>query len=318
MSEKSVLITMTDIAESGVKLLSSNFKTTVIKENTRNEVLSKVAGVSAVLWGPHVRLDKEILDVAGPQLEMVGSISAGLDHIDVEELTRRGIKLSNTSQALESAVADMAVLLTLSAARRLQEGRLHIEKGTWKREFGWMLGQDLHGSTVGIVGLGNIGQAIVKRLKVFEVAKFVYSGHKEKAEGKALGAVFLPFAELLKESDFIIVACPLTPETKEMFNENAFNKMKNSAVFVNIARGGIVDQAALIKALKNGVIFAAGLDVMIPEPLPVDHEFLTLPNCVLVPHLGSATLKARTNMAELAAQNIVNALKGEKLLTPVY
>lgn len=141
-----------------------------------------------------------------------------------------------------------------------------------------MLGQDVTGSTVGIVGLGSIGQAVVKRLKGFEVAKFVYSGHREKKEGKDLNAEFVSLDQLVKTSDFIIISCPLTPETEKMFNDQLFNKMKATAVIVNVSRGPIIDQDALIRALKSGKIFAAGLDVVYPEPLPSDHELMKLPN----------------------------------------
>jgi len=318
MSDKKVLVTNSDVPQSAIDLLSSRFETKVNEENTKEGLLQTVRGVNAILWAVTTKLDKDIIEAAGPQLEMVGTMSAGLNHIDVEELKKRGIKLTNTPVVLNSAVANIAVFLALAASRRVQEGRLHIENGTWTYGNQWMLGQDISGATVGIVGLGGIGQTIVKRLQPFEVKKFLYTGHKEKEEGKKLGAEFVSFDELLQRSDFIIVACPLTPETKEMFNESAFTKMKKTAVFVNVARGGIVDQPALVKALKDRTIFAAGLDVMTPEPLPTDHELLKLPNCVVIPHLGSATVQTRKDMAELAAKNIIMALGGGQLLTPVY
>ncbi|KAF5277139.1 hypothetical protein FQR65_LT03845 [Abscondita terminalis] len=249
---------------------------------------------------------------------MVGAMSAGLDNIEVEELKKRNIKLSNTPGVLNAAVADMAVLLTLAASRRLHEGRRHIENNTWEISLLWMLGQDLGGSTVGIVGFGEIGQAIARRLRSFDVKDFIYCGHREKKEAKEFDAKFVTFETLLQLSDFVIIACPLTPETKNMFNEDAFKKMKKTAVIINVGRGGIVDQEALVKALKENTIFAAGLDVMTPEPLPSDHELLTLPNCVIAPHLGSATMKTRSKMAELAADNIIRGLHGKELLTPVF
>ena len=143
----------------------------------------------------------------------------------------------------------------------------------------WMLGMEIKGSTVGIVGLGGIGQSIVKRLSGFEVSRFIYTGHGEKSEAAQIGAKFVSFDELLMESDFIFIACPLTSETNHMFNSEAFNKMKSTAVLVNIARGAIVDQDALIDALKNRKILGAGLDVMYPEPLAPNHPLLRLPNC---------------------------------------
>ncbi|KAK4874302.1 hypothetical protein RN001_013662 [Aquatica leii] len=317
-SNKKVLMVTSDIPESAIKLLQSNFNTIVNYEHNREAMLAKVPGVSALFWSTKVKLDKEMIDAAGPQLEIVGAMSAGLDNIDVDELKRRNIKLSNTPEVLNAAVADIAVLLALAASRRLHEGRLHIENNTWETNLLWMLGQDLEDSTVGIVGLGKIGEAIVKRLTVFNVKEFIYCGHREKEEAKKLGAKFVTFEELLRQSDFVIISCPLTDETRNMFNDDGFKKMKNTAVLVNVGRGGIIDQPALVKALKGNQIFAAGLDVMTPEPLPSDHELVKLPNCVLIPHLGSSTMKTRTKMAELAANNIIRGLRGEELLTPVF
>ncbi|KAK5641142.1 hypothetical protein RI129_009689 [Pyrocoelia pectoralis] len=315
--KKKVLISTNDVPKIAIELLEARYNTTVNDINTKESLLAKVAGVNALFWSTKVKLDIDIINAAGAQLEMVGAMSAGLDNIDVEELKRRNIKISNTPGVLNAAVAEIAVLLTLAAARRLREGRIHIENNTWTPNLQWMLGRDLKGSTVGIVGLGKIGQAIVKRLKGFEVNRFVYCGHREKLEGKELGAEFLTFDELLSQSDFVIASCPLTPETKEMFNETAFKKMKRTSVFVNIGRGGLVDQTALIKALREDTIFAAGLDVMVPEPLSNDHELVKLPNCFLSPHLGSATHQTRSDMGKLTAQNIIAALSGEKLITPV-
>ncbi|KAF5293825.1 hypothetical protein FQA39_LY03310 [Lamprigera yunnana] len=255
------------------------FDTIVNDENTKEAILSKVSGVSAIFWSTRIRLDGDIMDAAGSQLEVVSTMAAGLDNIDVQELKKRNIKLSNTPGVLNSAVADVAVMLTLAASRRLHEGRLHIENGTWTINQFWMLGQELSGSTVGIVGFGGIGQEIVRKLTVFDVKQFLYCGHKERLEGNIYGAKFVTFDTLLRTSDVVVVACPLTRETNKMFNEQAFAKMKKTSVFVNIARGAIVDQPALIKSLKENTIFAAGLDVMMPEPLPNDNELLTLPNC---------------------------------------
>ncbi|KAK9883395.1 hypothetical protein WA026_001569 [Henosepilachna vigintioctopunctata] len=259
------------------------------------------------------------MSLTGPKLRVVVTMTAGYDNIDVEEIKKRGIKFGNTPGVLNDGVADAAILLILAASRRYIEGRKAIEQSLWKFELNaqWLLAQDINGSTVGIVGLGGIGLAIAKRLKGFNVAKFVYTGHREKPEGKAFGAEFVSFDELLKISDFVIASVPLTKETDQMFNAEAFAKMKKTAIFVNISRGGVVNQPDLIAALKQNKIFAAGLDVMTPEPLPSDHELLKLPNCVVTPHIGCATEKTRNKMAELAANNILKALKGEPMLTPV-
>lgn len=185
------------------------------------------------------------------------------------------------------------------------------EWGTWTPL--WMCGQTLVGSTVGIVGLGRIGMAVAKRLQPFGVQRFIYSGHSRKSYDAEIEAKFVSFDSLLEESDFLIATCALTDETRGIFNENAFKKMKNSCIFINTSRGGIVDQEALYDALKIGDIAAAGLDVTSPEPLPTNHALLSLPNCVVLPHIGSATVDTRTTMAKLCAQNILAALNGKPM-----
>ncbi|KAJ3644704.1 hypothetical protein Zmor_022414 [Zophobas morio] len=317
MQRPKVLMTNPSIPQVAFDILERQCEVIRTKDYTRASILEKAAGVDALFWATSQKLDAEILDKAGPQMKTVGTMSAGVNHIDVPELKKRGVKLGNTTGVLNDAVADIAVLLALGASRRLHEGRLKIEKNEWTPGLTWMLGKDIVGSTVGIVGLGGIGQAIVKRLKGFSVGKFLYTGHREKPEGTDLGCTFVSLDTLVKESDFVIVSCPLTSETKLMFNDGIFGKMKSSAVFVNISRGDVVDQDALVRALKGGKIFAAGLDVMTPEPLPPDNELAKLPNVVLIPHLGSATENTRNAMAELTAQNILRGLGGEEMFTPV-
>ncbi|CAH0564754.1 unnamed protein product [Brassicogethes aeneus] len=313
-----VLIANPSVPQAGLDILEKKCDLIKINNESKAEILSKVKGVDAIFYATYIPLDKEILDQAGSQLKTVSLMSAGYNHINIPELKERGIKLSNTPKVLSDAVAEVAVLLTLGAARRSHEGRKKIESGDWKSDPQWLLGQDISGSTVGIIGLGSIGQAILKRLKPFGVEQFIYTGHKEKTEGKELGAKFVDFETLNKNSDFIIVSAPLTNETRGIINDDFFSKTKKTAVLVNIARGEIVNQEALIKALKEGKIFSAGLDVMTPEPLPVDHELLKLPNLVLTPHIGSATVKTRNSMSVLAAKNILKGIEGEELLTPVF
>ncbi|KAG4080725.1 hypothetical protein HA402_013255 [Bradysia odoriphaga] len=273
--------------------------------------------MDGILWATHCELNAEALDAAGPQLRSISTKSAGIDFVDVAEVKRRGIPLGHTPGVLSNAVADLAVGLMVAASRRFTEARWIVERCDWNQDSPcWMLGQDIQGSTVGIVGLGGIGQAILKRLKGFEVGSFLYTGHSAKRNDDALGAKFVKFDELLEKSDFVIVCCPLNNETKEMFNAEAFGKMKPTSIFINVARGGIVQQEALIDALANNKIYAAGLDVMSPEPLPIDSVLLKLENVVLIPHLGSATIKTREDMAILAAQNVLNGLAGEKMICP--
>lgn len=176
-----------------------------------------------------------------------------------------------------------------------------------------MTGPGLAGSTVGIVGFGRIGQAVAKRVKSFNTSRILYFNRSQRPEEKETGAIKVPFDELLAESDFVICCAALVPETKELFNKAAFEKMKNTAVFVNTSRGGVVDQEALIEALKTNRIRAAGLDVTTPEPLPLDSPLFQLKNCVVLPHIGSASIEARNIMSELTAKNILAALKGEEM-----
>ena len=176
-----------------------------------------------------------------------------------------------------------------------------------------MCGPTLSKSTVGIIGLGRIGMAVAKRLQPFGVAKFLYTGRSPKTCADEISAEFVPMDDLLAVSDFVIVTCALTEETKEMCDKTVFQKMKKTAIFVNTSRGGVVNQDDLYNALKNGDVLAAGLDVTVPEPLPTNSPLLKLPNCVVLPHIGSATNETRSEMSLLCAKNIVAAIRGEKM-----
>ena len=177
----------------------------------------------------------------------------------------------------------------------------------------WMCGQGLNNSTVGVVGLGRIGFGVVKRIRPFGPKTILYSGNNPNPSASDLGAEFVSFEELLKRSDFVVVTCPLNDQTKGLFNKDAFSKMKSTAVLVNTSRGPVVNQEDLYTALTTGEIRAAGLDVTVPEPLPTDHPLLALSNCVVLPHIGSATEDARNMMAEIAARNVLEALSGGKM-----
>lgn len=183
--------------------------------------------------------------------------------------------------------------------------------GTWKPM--WLCGPGLEGSTVGIVGMGRIGLAVARCVKPFGVARIVYFNTKENSEANDFGAEFLPLDDVLSSSDFVLACCALTPQTKHMFNWDLFKKMKKTAIFINTSRGGVVQQDDLYEALISGEISAAGLDVTTPEPLPIDSPLLTLDNCVVLPHIASATYSARSAMSKLAAENILAALKGESM-----
>lgn len=288
-----------------------------LPQPSRAEILEKAKGMDGILWLTHEALNGEALDAAGPQLKSLSTMSAGLDYVDLPEVRKRGIPIGYTPTVLDDAVADVAVGLMIAAARRFHEGLLKIEHSEWERRPQWMLGRDIKGSTVGIVGLGGIGQTIVKRLGGFDVGQFLYTGHSEKPEAEDLKAKFVTFDELLAESDFVFIACPLTNETRKLFNADVFNKMKTTSMLINVARGDIVDQDALYDALKENKIFSAGLDVTTPEPLPSDHKLLKLPNIVIIPHLGSATIRTRNDMSVIAAHNVLRGIAGEPMFAPV-
>ena len=260
------------------------------------------------------RVDAALLDAA-PKLKVVSNFAVGFNNVDVHACTARGVSVGNTPGALTDATADLAVTLLLAAARRIAESATDAKAGRWLtwEPLGW-LGQDLAGRTLGIVGMGRIGFAAAKRLHHGWGMKVLYTARGPKADAdRDLGATRVEFGELLARSDFVSVHADLNPTTQGLFSTAQFAQMKRTAVFVNTSRGPLVDQAALAEALRSGVIFAAGLDVTDPEPLPPDHELYALPNCVIVPHIASATIDTRNAMARLCANNLLAGVKGEAL-----
>ncbi|XP_019892166.2 glyoxylate reductase/hydroxypyruvate reductase isoform X1 [Musca domestica] len=318
-----ILVTHPEVPQEALDLMSRGCKLIMCESlpPNRTEILQKAKGVHGMFWGSHIPLDKEVLDVAGPQLKSISTMSAGIDYVDVEELKKRKIPLGHTPIVLSDAVADLAMGLMLSAARRFHEGRTKIDSSTWENyHIEWMWGQDVRDSTVGFFGFGSIGQAIAKRLKGFDIERVLYTTRRpiDKKLEKQFNAQKVEFHELLGQSDFLFIAAPLTPETEGIFNSTAFPKMKKTAVLINIARGPIVNQDDLYTALKTNQIFSAGIDVMNPEPLPANDKLLTLPNIVITPHIGSATKRTRTDMATIAAHNVLRGLVGEPMLSPAY
>ncbi len=277
---------------------------------SREQLLEKVRGVDGLLCLLTETIDGELMDAAGPQLKVISSMSVGVDHIDVPAATARGIPVGNTPGVLTDATADQAFALLLAAARRITEGERFLRAGKWVT---WspslLLGADLVGATLGIVGFGRIGQAVAKRAQGFDL-RVIY--HDPTAR-PAYNAQPVDLDTLLHESDFVSIHVPLNSETRYLVNAGFLAKMKPNAVLVNTARGGVLDQTALYTALKSNRIFAAALDVTDPEPLPMDSPLLELENCLIVPHLGSASKKTRDMMSLLAAQNLIAGLKGKRL-----
>ncbi len=274
------------------------------------ELLRRVRGVDGILSLLTDRIDAAVMDAAGPGLKVISNHAVGFDNVDVAAATARRIPVGNTPGILTDATADMAFALLLAAARRLAEGAQYVKDGKWKT---WgpslLLGADLAGATLGLVGFGRIGQAVAKRAQGFDL-RIIY--HDPTAE-PAFGAVPVDFETLLRDSDFISLHVPLTDETYHLINAETLAKMKPTAVLVNTSRGGVVDPSALEQALRSRRIFAAALDVTEPEPIQMDDPLLALDNCLIVPHLGSASKQTRDMMAYLAAQNLVAGLKGERL-----
>ena len=275
---------------------------------------AKIASVDGLVSLLTDKLDASVLDLA-PRLKVVSNFAVGFNNVDIAAATERQIPVGNTPGVLTEATADIAVTLLFAAARRLGESSTDAKEGRWLtwEPRGW-LGADLVGRTLGIVGMGRIGHAVAKRLHFGWGMKVLYTARSPKPEiDKELGAQRVSFETLLAESDFVSVHVDLNATTEGMFGTLQFAQMKPTAVFVNTARGPHVDQVALAKALRSGIIFAAGIDVTDPEPLPADHELYQLPNCVIAPHIASATPDTRNAMATLCAANLLAGVRGERL-----
>jgi len=263
------------------------------------EAAARVDGLLTMLTD---RVDAELLDAA-PQLRAVANLAVGTDNIDLEAAAARGIAVGRTPDVLTDATADLAFALLLAAARRLPQGADFVRSGEWVTwEPAGDLGAEVNGATLGIVGWGRIGQAVARRAQGFGMEVV----HSRPA----------PLEELLERSDFVSLHVPLSPATRHLIDAPALARMKPTAILVNTARGGVVDQAALAAALHAGELGGAALDVTDPEPLPPDDPLLDAPNLLVVPHIGSATVRTRSRMADLAVDNLLAALAGEPMPHP--
>jgi glyoxylate reductase len=285
----------------------------------RAELLRRVAGVDGALTLLTDRVDDEFLDAAGPGLRVVSNYAVGFDNIDVAACTRRGVAVGNTPGVLTETTADLAWALLMATARRLDEGSRYVRAGHWKT---WgpllLLGPDVHGATIGIVGFGRIGQAVARRAQGFGMRILYHDVQAVPPEVAAsLGAEYRPLEGVLAESDFVSLHVNLSPETRHLINATTLTWMKPTAVLVNTSRGPVIDQRALADALRHGVIWAAALDVTDPEPIPMDDPLVGLDNCLIVPHIASASRATRGKMAAMAAANLIAGVRGEPLPTPV-
>ena len=276
-------------------------------------LLERVADKTGLLCLLTDRVDARLMEAA-PALKVISQCAVGFDNVDVAAATERGIPVGNTPGVLTDATADFAFTLMLSAARRVVEGQDYIRAGKWET---WglttLLGQDVFGATLGIVGLGRIGQAVAKRARGFEMRVLYHDQQRLPEVEQSLGLEYCSLDDLLTEADFVTLHVDLNAATRGLIGVREFSMMKPNAILVNTARGPIVDPEALYAALKSNQIAAAALDVTDPEPLPADHKLLSLSNLIVAPHIASATVTSRTQMALIAVRNLIAGLEGRPL-----
>jgi lactate dehydrogenase-like 2-hydroxyacid dehydrogenase len=285
----------------------------------REVLLEKVRGIDGLLSLLTDRVDDELLDAAGPQLKVVSNFAVGYDNIDVAACTRRGIAVGNTPGVLTETTADLAFALLMAAARRLPEAHDYVRDDRWQT---WgpmlLLGKDVHGATLGLVGFGRIGREMARRATGFGMRTLYYdTTPADAATERELRATYAPFETVLAEADVLSLHTVLSDETRGLIDADALGRMKRGAILVNTSRGPVVDQEALADALRSGQLFAAALDVTDPEPLRADHPLVGLPNCLVVPHIASASEATRDAMATKAAANLIAGLHGQPLPDPV-
>jgi len=315
MSKPKVFVTRI-IPEKGLDLIREFCEMDLWQDElppAREELLKRVQGVDGLLCLLTDRVDGEVMDVAGKQLKVISNHAVEFDNIEIPAATARGIPVGNTPDVLTDATADFAFALLMAVGRRIPEAERYVHAGKWKT---WgpklLLGVDIKGATLGLIGFGRIGQAMARRAAGFDM-RVIYYDPKEVKLGQNLKPERVDFETLLKESDFISIHTPLTSDTRHLIDELAFSKMKSNAVLINTARGPVVDSDALYEALKAKRIFGAGLDVTEPEPIPPNSPLLRLDNVVIVPHIASASITSRDQMSLMAAQNLIAGLKGERL-----
>lgn len=309
------------IPEPGIEMIRKEHEVEVNPYDrvlTREELLQAVKGKDGILCLLTDKIDAEVFDAAGPQLKVVSNYAVGYDNIDVNEATKRGIVVTNTPGVLTETTADLAWALILATARRIVEADKFTRAGKYE---GWapmlFLGQDVYGKTLGIIGMGRIGQAVARRAKGFNM-KVLYNDIRRIPEEleKELNATFVSLDELIEQSDFVSLHTYLSPETYHLINEERLRKMKKTAYLINTSRGPVVDESALVRALKEGWIAGAGLDVYEFEPKLVP-GLAECENAVLLPHIASASVETRTKMATMAAENLLAVLAGKMPPNPV-
>ncbi len=309
-----VLVTR-KIPEKGLDMLGARYETVINPEDrvmTRDEILAGIGDADALLCLLTDRIDAEIIDVA-PDLRVISNYAVGYNNIDTDYAARKGIAVTNTPGVLTETTADLAWALLMAIARRIPESDVFMRQGRFR---GWapmlMLGSDVHGKTLGIIGMGDIGTAVARRAKGFGMRVLYHNRNRRPEAEKEIGAGYVPLEKLMSESDYISLHVPLTPETMNMLDRDMLELMKPSAYLINTARGEIIDEKHLIEMLKRRRIMGAALDVFHGEPLNVNSELYELDNVVLAPHIGSASLETRTEMAVMAAQAVIDVLEGRR------
>jgi glyoxylate reductase len=280
-------------------------------------LLREVRDVDGLLSLLTDKVDAALMDM-NPRLKVISNFAVGYDNVDIPAATERGIPVGNTPGVLTDTTADLAFTLLMATTRRIQESIEYVRAGKWKT---WgpllLMGQDIHGGTLGIIGFGRIGQGMAVRASGFGMRVLYYDVHRRTDLEQSMRVTYADLDTLLRKSDFVTIHTDLNETTRHMMNASAFAKMKPTAILINTARGPIVDPQALYDALKSGKIGGAALDVTEPEPISVDSPLLTLPNCLIVPHIASASIATRGKMAQMAAANLIAGLRGDKLPTCV-
>lgn len=315
--KRSVYI-MRKILEPGPAMLSRDYSVTMNKNSyspSRDEILRKVSNKDAILCSLSERIDREVMEKAGPRLKVISTLSTGYDHIDVGEAKKRGIYVTFTGEVLSEATADLTFALILAVARRIVSADNFLKQKKWI--VGWepdlFLGSNVYSKTLGLIGVGRIGKAVIRRAKGFGMNIIYYNRRRlEPKLETELGAKYVDMDTLLTQSDYVSIHVNLNSESLHMIDEPKLKRMKNTAFLINTSRGQVVDEKSLVKALRKKWIAGAGLDVFEKEPLDTKSLLIGMENVVLLPHIGSATHEIRSKMSEIAAQNIIDILSGKE------